>query len=292
MLNLIQKKEIKQYGLILIGALVFSLGVNILIVPVGLYNGGFLGIAQIVRTIIIEYLNIPFFRTLDLAGVIYFILNIPLLFLAYKEMGKHFFVKTIFTISCETVFLTIIKIPDIPIIDDVLTACLIGGIVAGLGAGLILRAGGSGGGSDTLGLYFTKKYSDFSVGKIGIFVNTFVYLICAFLFDIEIVIYSVIYTTLLSFMIDRVHYQNINMSVMIFTKKKGIADAVIEKLKRGVTIWDGRGAYTKENTQILLTVVSKYEVHQLKKIVKDLDPHAFMVFGERMGITGNFEKRL
>ena len=97
----------------------------------------------------------------------------------------------------------IIPIPATPVIDDYLTSCIIGGIVAGTGTGLVLRGRSSGGGQDIIGLCCTKKYPGFSVGRINILMNIFVYMICLFMFNIEIVIYSLIYTTILSIAIDR-----------------------------------------------------------------------------------------
>lgn len=113
-----------------------------------------------------------------------------------------------------------------------------------------------------------------------------------FLFDIQIVIYSLIYATVLSVAVDRVHIQNINMSVMIFTKKVGISKAIMEQTGRGVTNWDGEGAYTNRTSYILFVLISKYEVAQLKRIVRNLDPNAFMIFTEGCSVEGNFEKRL
>lgn len=135
-----------------------------------------------------------------------------------------------------------------------------------------------------------KKYPGFSVGRINILMNIFVYMICLFMFNIEIVIYSLIYTTILSIAIDRVHIQNINMSVMIFTKKTGISKAVMEQLGRGVTNWDGEGAYTNKTSYILFVMISKYEVGQIKRIVHSIDPDAFMIFTEGCAVDGNFEK--
>ena len=122
--------------------------------------------------------------------------------------------------------------------------------------------------------------------------NVFVYLICLFMFNIEIVVYSLIYTTVLSLAIDRVHIQNINTSVMIFTKKLGISKAIMEQMGRGVTNWDGEGAYTNKTSYILFVLISKYEVGQIKKIVHSIDPNAFMIFTEGCSVEGNFEKRL
>jgi uncharacterized membrane-anchored protein YitT (DUF2179 family) len=111
-------------------------------------------------------------------------------------------------------------------------------------------------------------------------------------FNVEIAIYSLIYGVIYSIACDRVHIQNINMSVMIFTKKLGISRAIIEQTGRGVTNWDGAGAYTNETSYILLVVISKYEVSQLKRIVRSIDPNAFMIFTEGCSVAGNFERRL
>lgn len=286
------REVLSAYGLSLFGVLLFSLGFNLLIVPLGLYSGGFIGIAQLIRTFLADFVHINFFQVHDVTGVLYFIINVPLFLLAWKEMGKGFFRRTIITVAAQTLFLTIVPIPKEPIIGDMLTSCLIGGIIAGTGTGLVLRASSSSGGQDILGVYCAKKYPNFSVGKLSIALNAVIYSICLFMFNVEVAVYSLIYTVFLSFMIDKVHHQNINMSVMIFTKKEGISNAIIDSLGRGVTNWDGCGAYTNEKTYVLVTVISKYEVPRLKRIVHRIDPSAFMIFSEGMGVTGNFEKRL
>lgn len=286
------RKVLLQMGWAIGGSFLFAAGVNLIITPLGLYNGGFMGTAQLIRTFLVSYLHLGFLGQFDLAGIIYFLINVPLLYLAWKEMGRQFFVKTLITVIIQTAFLTLIPVPKTPVIEDYLTACIIGGLVAGTGTGMVLRGGSSGGGQDIIGILCTKKYPGFSVGKISIMMNVFVYGICAFLFDIEIVIYSLIYATVLALACDRAHIQNINMSVMIFTKKQGISRAIMEETGRGVTNWDGEGAYTNETSYILLVMISKYEQDQIKRIVHSIDPNAFMIFNEGCSVVGNFEKRL
>lgn len=286
-----KKRAMAQLGWTFLGSLLFALGVNLIIMPLNLYNGGFMGVAQLIRTFVVSVLHVDA-GNIDLAGIIFYILNVPLFYLAWKGIGKSFCVRTVIAATMESVLLTVIPIPTEPIISDMLTACIIGGLVAGVGTGLILRGGSSGGGQDIVGILCAKKYPGFSVGKIGIIMNIGVYGICMMLFDIEVVIYSLIYATVTSLAIDKIHIQNINMSVMIFTKKIGIAKAIMEETGRGVTNWEGTGAYTNENTEILYVVISKYEVNQIKRIVQKIDPKAFMIFTEGTAVTGNFEKRL
>ena len=262
------------------------------IVPVSLYNGGVIGIAQIIRTIASEIFHLPLPQNFDISGIINFILNIPLLLVAYKSISKKFFLRTVLSVVSQTIFFTLIAIPKEPIIDDILAACLIGGIVSGVGMGITLKAGGSGGGIDILGVYFSKKYSDFSVGKLGIIINGVIYIACAVLFEIPIAIYSVIYAVFYSLIVDKIHYQNINTTVMIFTKKDNVQEKIMSEMGRGVTYWKGNGAYTEEDTAILVTVISKYEIPQIKRIIHEKDPKAFIIFNEGMSVSGNFEKRL
>lgn len=102
----------------------------------------------------------------------------------------------------------------------------------------------------------------------------------------------VIYTTVLAMACDRVHVQNINMSVMIFTKQDGVEKILMEEMRRGVTKWEGVGAYTNEDSHILYIMLSKYEVEKLKEIIHRVDPQAFMILNEGSMVVGNFEKRL
>lgn len=283
------KQEIKRYFFIVVGSFIFALGINLFVVPMQLYSSGVLGIAQIIRTLVESVIGKT---TLDISGIINFLMNIPLFMLAYRTISKRFFVRTLLSVISQTVFLTFIMIPTTPLVDDILTNCIIGGIVTGFGIGLTLRCSGSGGGLDILGVYFTKKLSHFSVGKLSLGINLVIYMICAFLFHIEIAIYSAIYTTCFTLVLDKTHYQNINVTCVIFTKHLEIQDKVLLEMGRGMTFWQGKGAYTKDDTYVMVTVISKYEVNHLKHILKEIDSQAFTLFFEGMSVDGHFEKRL
>lgn len=286
-------EETKKLLLAVLGTLAFSFGVNYFIVPIGLYNGGFVGIGQIVRTVLVQYGHMDF-GNVDIAGLIYFICNVPLFLLAFHSLGRGFFVKTVICVVSQTIFLTLIPSPAVPIIEDKLTACFIGGIIAGWGVGITLKNGASGGGQDILGVYFTKKMQNFSVGKMGLIINFMVYAVCAVLFDLSVVIYSVIYTVIMSVMIDRTHSQNIAVEVNIYTKNKleEISQFIVEQMARGCTYWQGKGALTESDTFIICVVVSKYEVSQLLRNVRGIDEGAFVVLKEHVEVEGNFFKKL
>ena len=283
--------QLKGLLLSCFGGFCFALGVNLFILPLNLYNSGFMGVAQLIRTFIMETFHLSFGQT-DITGIIFFIINLPICFLAYKKVGKSFFMGSMVVIVIQSMSQTLIPVPAQPIISDYLTACIVGGVIAGGGTGLVLLGGHSGGGQEMLGMYLTREFPRISVGTIGLILNLFVYSICLFLFDVEIVVYSLIYAVVFAIVCDKVHMQNININVLVFTKKPGVDTIIMEKTGRGVTKWEGVGAYTDEKTYILSIMISKYEIDQIKALILSKDPKAFVIFSECGEVIGNFEKRL
>lgn len=287
------KERIRRAAMAVAGMLIFSFGINIFLVPANLYNGGVLGISQILRTILVEHFEI-FSGTTDIAGMINFLLNIPLFLLAYYKIGKGFLGRTLLCVASQTIFLSIIPIPQSEIVSDHLTACMIGGIFAGIGVGISLRAGGSSGGMDIVGMYFTKRYKGFSVGKVSLAVNAAVYGVCAVMFGVQTAIYSIIYSAVSMLMTDKAHTQNINTEVVIFTKQQPdkIVDCIVNEYRRDATWWEARGGYTGGMTYMVLTVLSKYECVHLRRTLKTIDDKAFLVEKDGIDIGGKYEKHL
>ena len=286
------RETLIEYAYAIAGCFIYTIGFNMLIVPMGLYSGGFMGISQLIGYFVTNVFGIVVPASFNLVGILYFLTNVPLFYLSLKILSKEYTIKSLLSVIVLTVILVLIPIPSTPIIDDYLTASIIGGIIAGVGGGFILRGRMAGGGQDIIGVCLAKKYPNFSVGKVSIVINAFVFGFCLWIYDIEMVVYSLIFTVVYAISIDKIHIRNINMSAMIFTKKTGIAQIVMQEMRRGVTAWEGEGAYTKEDTHILYVVLSKYEVAQLKEIVREVDPNAFVIISEGCMVEGNFEKRL
>jgi len=279
----------KNAGMIMAGSLLYALGMNLFLTPLHLFSGGGVGLAQLLTLFIEQFIDVGSF---NLYGIVYLLINIPLLFLAYFQLGKNFFIKTMMGSGAISLFITLVPTLATPIVDDFLTSVLIGGIACGAGVGIILIAGGSGGGIDVVAMWAAKKFKNASVGKISLYFNVLLYAIMLFMFDAQTVIYSLIYTVVFTLVLDKTHYQNINVRVMIFTKKDGIDKEINEKTRRGVTKWDGCGAYTKESTQVLVSCINKYEVNDVMELVQGIDPQAFVIVDENVIVNGNFEKRL
>lgn len=284
-------KSYKKLILAITGTLLYAIGMNIFIVPLGLYSGGFMGVGQLIRTFFVSFLNLNV-GSMDIAGIVYYVINIPLFILAYKKLGKLFFWSSIICVTSMTIFLTLVQAPAQPLIEDTLTASLIGGMICGAGTALTLINGGSGGGQDILGMYLTGINPSFSVGKIGIMVNVVVFGCCALMYDISIVIYSLIYSVIYSLATDKLHSQNINTQVLIFTHQEEDVVSFIHGMHHSATLWEGKGAYTKKDVSIVFTVISKYEANLLKKRLEQVEPNAFAIFGDNVSVLGNYEKHL
>lgn len=267
------------------GGVIYSVGINVLILPFGLYIGNLTGIAKI----ILELLQRVLPGIQDATGLVLLALNVPLMIIAFSSINRKFFMKTlvsILTVSGVMLFVPVRAI--IPGLDDFLTISILGGIICGFGVGLSLRAGGSSGGVDILGVLITLKNHDFSVGRVSLIISLIVYAYALFTSPPVILVYSVIFTMIYSLTVDRVHYQNVKISVMVVTKNKDILQYILHETQRGATYWDGLGAYSGTELLVINTVVSKYELMRLRRAIIELDPQVFIVENSSVNVTGYF----
>ncbi len=284
--------ELRRLGVAIVGTCIYSMGMNLFIVPAGLYSGGIMGFCQIIRTLLTRELGLSF-GGIDIAGILYYLINIPILIVSWRKLDRMFVLKTLATVSVMTVMLTLI--PTIPIMgSDTITNCLVGGVISGIGIGIVLRCGGTLGGFDLVSLMIIRKHHDFSIGKITIGINFLVYALCMLVFSVPTAIYSMVYSVISSTTIDRVHLQNKDAQVTIITKKnaKELEAAILSQLHRGVTQLRGTGAYTSEQVDLLEITLSEYELPLLRRIIHEYDPNAFVVVKDHVKVYGNYLKKL
>lgn len=282
--------KISELFIVIFGSFLTCFAVNIFIVPNSLFNGGVLGISQLIRSFVVNTLNINI--TFNFSGILYYLINIPLFFIAYKNINKTFFARTLFAVSIQSLMLSLIPSPSKPIVNDIFANVVVGGILGGVGSGITLSCGASGGGSDIIGIYLSKKYNNFSVGKFGLGLNVIIYSITGFLHGVSTMIYSVIYSAVSSVAVDKLHIQNISTTAFVFCKKnpKIINNYIKNELKRDFTYWHAFGGYDDSKTYIIYTALSKYELNKLERYIKTIDDHIFIVKNEGVGINGIFQK--
>ena len=285
------RSTIASYIGSLLGALLFVIGINIITVPHQLYSGTLTGVAQVIESVLTNFTAIEISQNLNITGTVLLLLNIPLMIMVLQVTSRTLPAKSIATIVFMTTAMSFVPIPAEPVIYDPLTASIVGGAIAGFGTGFTLRCGGTTGGSDLIGIYCSVKYPNFTVGRVVLLISVIVYGYGLIFYDLNIVIYSALFTTIYAVALDHTHHQNIKVSAIIFTKSPEAVKDVMEKLDRGATCWEGCGAYTGQHTHIFTTVISKYEVPRLKRVVHESDPSAFIIINSKVDVSGNFIKK-
>lgn len=288
----IHYKELRRFGTAILGTCIYALGMNLFVVPASLYSGGILGMSQIIRTLLIEKLGLDF-GGIDIAGIIYYLANIPIFLLSWFKLNRMFVIKTLLSVTVMTLVMTFV--PVVPLLgSDTITNCLVGGVINGIGIGLILRSGGTLGGFDLVSLMIMRKHRGFSVGKINLMVNLVVYSLCMVLLSVPTAIYSLVCSVVATNTIDRVHTQNRDAEVTVITKLPAaeLEHEVFAQLNRGVTQLRGVGAYTEEEVNVLYITLSEYELPILRQIIRRFDPHAFVVVKDKVRVFGNYLRKL
>lgn len=284
------KKVLKQYADLIVGSALLSFGIYLFVTPVNINFGGVIGIAQIIRYFLEMIIHVP--NGVNVTGLINLIINIPLFLVALKIMNREFCFKTILSLIIQTIILSVLPTLDRPLVEDTLLNCIFGAMICGIGVGMALRSSGCCGGIDIACMCLVKKNPGFKTGRLSIYINAVLFSICLLIFDLKMTMYSIVFVAILYTVADHFHDQNINVAVLIFTEHEEIQHVIMERMGRGVTYWNGYGAYTEQSKKILFCDVNKYEIPELRKIIEEIDPNAFVNFFEGPSIQGGFEKRL
>lgn len=274
-------KLIKRALFILIGSTLFSVGLEIFLVPNHIIDGGIVGIA-----IITSHLSgLPL-------GLFLFVLNLPFLLLGYKQIGKTFALSTLLGVSTMSIVSSLLH--DVQgVTDDSLLAAVFGGIILGIGVGLVIRYGGSLDGTEIIAILINKK-TPFSVGEIVMFFNLFILGSAALVFGPDRAMYSLIAYYIAFKMIDLTieGFQG-SKSVWIITDNyRDVGDAIVARLGRTVTYLKGEGGYSGDDKNVVFCVITRLEEAKLKLIVEEVDPSAFLAVGNIHDVRGGqFKKR-
>jgi len=207
------------------------------------------------------------------------ILNLPFFIIGYKQIGKTFAISTIFSVVCLSVGVTLLK-PIPSLTKDVLLASVFGGIINGMGVGLIIRNGGSLDGTEAIAIILDKRTS-FSIGEIVMIFNLFILSAAGFVFGWDRAMYSLI-AYFIAFKVIDITVEGIDESKGVFIISEyyeDIAEALIARLGRGVTLLDGKGGYKGLQTNVIYVVVTRLEIAKLKSIVNGFDEGALITIG-------------
>ncbi|MBQ1248714.1 MAG: YitT family protein [Selenomonadales bacterium] len=271
---------IKKYLLLTLGAIVYAAGLETFFVPNNLIDGGVVGISMM-----ISYL------TDTPLSVFVVLLNIPFLYLGYKQIGKTFTISTLYSIVVLAFAIQYFHTtPNITY--DIFLATIFGGIVVGLGVGMIIRYGGSVDGTEIVAIISDRK-TELSVGETVMIINLFILSSAGLVFGWERAMYSLIAYFIAYKVMDLVisGLEESKGVMIVSDRSDDLAETLLARLGRGVTILHGEGAYTNDPKRILYTVVTRLEVAKLKAVVKEKDPNAFLSIYNINDVVGGRVKK-
>ena len=278
-------RTLREYLVITLGLLTYTMGWTCFLIPMKITGGGASGIGSLI-----------YYLTGFPVGYSFLIFNVLLIGIAMKVVGANFGVKTIYAVIVASALLAVEQLlitqPGLP--NDRLLSSIIGGLMSGLGIGIAFSQGGSTGGTDIVAMLWCK-YHNVSPGRVilatdAIIISSafFVLADLSFTQRVENIVYGYLVMAVNSYAIDT-YLNGIKQSLQVFIFSKDyekVADRITADLHRGVTVIDGTGWYTKEDTKVIITMLRKHEVNDLYKLVKQVDPKAFLSVASVMGVYG------
>ncbi len=274
----------KNLAIMFVGVSLYVLAMNMFITPANLYTGGVTGIAQLIIAFVFKTFGVK----LSL-GMLILAINIPLLYLAWRSIGKRFAFLSIVAVLLQSVILELVPMGQFS--DDILLNAVFGGVLIGVGMGMILKIGASTGGVDIVSQYISMKF-DGSFGKYSFSINAVIILLAGLTQGWETALYTIISIYITSVVVDRIHTVHQNLTLYIVTNKEDeMVQEIYKQLYRGITVLEGRGAYTKDNKSVLMIVLSSYELYEALAVIKMVDEHAFTNVVRSEMIQGYFVRK-
>lgn len=272
------RKQAIRYMVIALGSLICGVSINAFLVPHHMLSGGVAGVAMILHFLF----DWPI-------GFVVALLNLPVMYAAYRLMDRGYFISAMYGMIIFSVAIDATRgLAELNIVDDIMLAAIYGGVISGIGSGLVFRVNASSGGTDTIAALL-KKYYAFNISYVGFSINCVLMTIAAFLFGFKPAMYTLLSMYIGANVIDRVIQGfNTKKTITIISEHADeIAEAVMNEVGRGVTFLRGEGAFTHNEKKVLFVVVTLIQMAKIKPIVNALDPCAFMIVQDAVEVLGH-----
>ena len=270
------KLKTKSLLIILLGITLTALGVSIFYIPNKIVTGGVSGIAAILYTA-----KIP-------PGIVYFSINSVLVLISYKFLGKTFALKSVFSTLVLSALVQIFsELP--PICDNLFIAAFFGSTVSGLGMAMTFSENANTGGTDIIGRLLQHKIPYFPIGRLILMIDSVIILISVMIFrNTELALYGIFGLILSSIVIDFfIEKLNSSKLALVITEKGDeISDAIMQNSRRGVTVLNAVGAYSKKDKKLLICAIKNRQMPDFHKLIKSADENAFIIFLKSEKIFG------
>jgi len=274
---------LKTMVTISLGATIVALGFSLFQIPYNLAAGGITGVVIIVR----NFIDLP-------SGALYMALNVPLLIIGYHYLGRWLFLfrtlLSVFVFSFATDFFSYIMpqiLSSYPLTSDMLLAAIYAGLITGIGSGLIYRAGGTIGGTSIISRIIQRK-TGIPLSQLYLLVDGAIILFAGFTFGWEIALHAILVLMIGGIASDfALEGPSVVRTASIVTDNaQEMADALMHQLHRGVSIWEITGGYTGKKRSMVFCTVNRAQIFELKQVVSDVNPDAFVVIGNAQQALG------
>jgi uncharacterized membrane-anchored protein YitT (DUF2179 family) len=275
--------QTKKFFVVILGAFLSALGMNIFLIPANVYSSGFTGIAQLLSKVLTDYT--PFHLSV---GILLLLLNIPVAILGWIKVGKSFTIYSFLSVVLSSFFLELI--PIIHVSNDILLNAVFGGVIIAVGVGLTLKWGASTGGLDIIAMILSRL-KDKPIGPYMFILNGIIVVTAGFLYGWEKALYTLVFLYTSTRVIDTIHTRHHKLTAFIITKKADeMKKAIHSKLVRGITMIPAKGAFSNETRDMLMIVITRYELFDLERIIHEVDPDAFTNIIQTTDVYGFFRR--
>lgn len=279
--TIMTQKNAKTMMMVVLSSFLMAFALNNFVSPNQLLPGGFTGVSYLTTESLSKFfgVHIPI-------SVFLLALNIPAALIAFRHVSARFTVFSLMHVFLLSFFITVV--PRIIIVDDKLLGAIFGGVIYGFGNILVLKGGSSGGGTDFLVLAYSNRKGE-EAWHYVLYFNATLIAVAGTLFGWERAMYAIIFQFVNTKIIEQMHTHYKRVALHIITSKgDAMSELLVKKTRHGVTITDGYGAFSKQEKQILFTVISIYEVDELVEEIKLIDPHVFVNITKSERIIGNY----
>ncbi|GGE51011.1 UPF0750 membrane protein YitT [Pullulanibacillus camelliae] len=273
--------EVKITAIVIGGAILNAIALNFFLIPAHVLSSGFTGVAQFISTLIHEYTSYSIGT-----GVLLFLLNIPVAYLGWTRVGRRFTIYSLLSVVTTMVVLEIIPVHALT--DNIILNAVFGGVVSAIGVGFTLKYGASTGGMDIIAMILSRM-KDRPIGIYFLVLNGLIVLAAGFFFGWEKALYTLVTLYVTSRVIDTIHTRYAKVTAMIITDNgPTLSKAIHDQMVRGITRISAKGAFTEKDKELLMIVITRYELYTLEQVIKATDPNAFTNIVETAGIFGFF----
>jgi len=266
-------QSLRDYLFLTTGALLQAAAIRLFLVPAGLVNGGISGLSQIIN----HFTGVPI-------GMMILLGNLPLFLIGWRFLGgRRFALRTAYAVVVISIFTDVLVyiLPNEGLTTDLVLNTLYGGLISGIGYGLVYRGQGTSGGSDILARIL-NNWKGISISQSYLLTDSLIMFMGGLVYSWENALYAIV-MLYISGVAAEVALEGSNVvrtAIIITAQLEAVTQQILEHMERGVTVLSGKGAYTGSERPVLYCVITRSEVTQLKALVSEIDPHAFIVIGQ------------